>query len=81
MNALTPTVSTGPLPASRKIHKQGSLHPQVRVPMREISVHPTAGEPPVTVYDPSGPYTDSAVETSIEDGLARHRQEWIMARA
>ncbi|TIL79705.1 MAG: hypothetical protein E5Y89_11800, partial [Mesorhizobium sp.] len=57
MNALTPTVSTGPLPASRKIHKQGSLHPRIRVPMREISVHPTAGEPPVTVYDPSGPYT------------------------
>ncbi|RUW50147.1 hypothetical protein EOA32_20165, partial [Mesorhizobium sp. M1A.F.Ca.ET.072.01.1.1] len=57
MNALTPTVSTGPLPASRKIHKPGVLHPQIRVPMREIAVHPTAGEPLVTVYDPSGPYT------------------------
>ncbi|MER9140530.1 phosphomethylpyrimidine synthase ThiC, partial [Mesorhizobium sp. M0830] len=80
MNALTPAVSTGPLPASRKIHKPGAIHPQIRVPMREISVHPTAGEPPVTVYDPSGPYTDPAVETSIEKGLARLRHEWILAR-
>ncbi|ODA93084.1 phosphomethylpyrimidine synthase ThiC [Mesorhizobium sp. SEMIA 3007] len=80
MNALNPAVSTGPLPASRKIHKSGVLHPQIRVPMREISVHPTAGEPPVIVYDPSGPYTDPTVETSIENGLARLRHEWIIAR-
>ncbi|MER9771183.1 phosphomethylpyrimidine synthase ThiC [Mesorhizobium sp. M0220] len=80
MNALTPAVSTGPLPASRKIHKSGTIHPQLMVPMREISVHPTAGEPPVTVYDPSGPYTDPTVETSIEKGLARLRHEWIAAR-
>ncbi|MET3583802.1 hypothetical protein ABID19_006868, partial [Mesorhizobium robiniae] len=66
MNALTPAVSTGPLPASRKIHKSGVLHPHIKVPMREISVHPTAGEPPVTVYDPSGPCTDPTVETSID---------------
>ncbi|RVD56956.1 phosphomethylpyrimidine synthase ThiC, partial [Mesorhizobium sp. M2D.F.Ca.ET.140.01.1.1] len=80
MNALTPAVSTGPLPASRKIHKSGVLYPHIKVPMREISVHPTAGEPPVTVYDPSGPYTDPTVETSIEKGLARLRHEWITAR-
>ncbi len=80
MNALTPAVSTGPLPASRKIHKSGVLHPHIKVPMREIAVHPTAGESPVTVYDPSGPYTDPTVETSIDKGLARRRHEWIMAR-
>ncbi|BCM17744.1 phosphomethylpyrimidine synthase ThiC [Mesorhizobium sp. J8] len=80
MNALTPTVSTGSLPASRKIHKTGTIHPQIRVPMREISVHPTAGEPPVTVYDPSGPYTDPAIETNIEKGLARLRRDWTAAR-
>ena len=57
---LTPTVTTGPLPASTKVHKPGTLHPHIRVPMREIAVHPTAGEPPVTVYDSSGPYTDPA---------------------
>ncbi|TGS34041.1 hypothetical protein, partial [Mesorhizobium sp. M8A.F.Ca.ET.182.01.1.1] len=60
MNALTPTVTVGELPASKKSHKPGQLHPDLRVPMREISVHPSAGEPPVTVYDSSGPYTDAA---------------------
>jgi hypothetical protein len=39
--------------------------------MREISVHPSAGEPPVTVYDPSGPYTDTSVKTDIEQGPAQ----------
>jgi hypothetical protein len=53
-----PTVSTGPLPTSRKVYKPRKLHPERRVPMREIAVHPTAGEPPVTVYDSSGSYTD-----------------------
>ncbi|MER9048165.1 phosphomethylpyrimidine synthase ThiC [Mesorhizobium sp. M0923] len=80
MDAISPAVSTGPLPASRKIHRPGMIHPQIRVPMREIAVHPTAGEPPVTVYDPSGPYTDPTVETSIEKGLARLRHEWVTAR-
>ena len=51
---LTPTVTTGALPASRKIHIPGELHPDIRVPMREIALHPTSGEPPVTVYDASG---------------------------
>ena len=55
MNAITPTVTEGPLPASRKVYKSGTLYPFVRVPMREISVHPTSGEQPVTVYDTSGP--------------------------
>ena len=68
------------MPASRKIYKPGTLHTGLRVPMREISVHPSAGEPPVTVYDSSGPYTDAGVETSIERGLSRLRQEWVEAR-
>mgnify|MGYP000439279574 CR=1 FL=1 len=39
----TPTVTTGALPASRKVYKSGRLHSGLRVPMREIAVHPTAG--------------------------------------
>jgi phosphomethylpyrimidine synthase len=54
-NNPTPDVTVGPLPASRKIYKAGKQYPDIRVPLREIAVHPTAGEPPVTVYDPSGP--------------------------
>jgi len=74
------TVTTGPLPASTKVFKAGVLHPDIRVPLREISVHPTANEPPVTVYDASGPYTDPAERISIERGLKRLRESWIEAR-
>ena len=44
MNVPNPKITTGELPASRKIYVDGQLHADVRVPMREISVHPTAGE-------------------------------------
>ncbi len=77
MNAITPTVTEGPLPASRKVYKSGTLHPFVRVPMREISVHPTSGEQPVTVYDTSGPYTDPNIKIDISKGLSRHRETWL----
>ena len=80
MNIHTPTVTVGEVPASRKFYKPGVIHPGLRVPMREISVHPTAGEPPVTVYDSSGPYTDTNVQTDIERGLPRLREEWVVAR-
>ena len=77
MNAITPTVTEGPLPASRKVYKSGTLYPFVRVPMREISVHPTSGEQPVTVYDTSGPYTDPNIKIDISKGLSRHRETWL----
>ena len=77
---LTPTVTTGALPASRKIHIAGEQHPDIRVPMREISLHPTSGEPPVIVYDASGPYTDPDHVVAIEAGLPRLRESWIAAR-
>ncbi|MCW0982099.1 phosphomethylpyrimidine synthase ThiC [Agrobacterium sp. BT-220-3] len=74
------SVTTGPHPASTKTHKSGILHPHIRVPMREIAVHPTAGEPPVTVYDSSGPYTDPSHAVLIEKGLPRLRHDWVVAR-
>ena len=80
MDAVTPKITTGPLPASRKIYKAGAIHAHIRVPLREISVHPTAGEPPVVVYDSSGPYTDEAITTDITAGLARIRESWIAGR-
>ncbi|UWQ08048.1 phosphomethylpyrimidine synthase ThiC [Aliiroseovarius crassostreae] len=80
MTVPNPNITTGGLPASRKIHVAGTLHPDVRVPMREISVHPTAGEPPLPVYDSSGPYTDPDVTTDIKQGLAPLRRAWILAR-
>ncbi|GAB1381269.1 phosphomethylpyrimidine synthase ThiC [Pararhodobacter aggregans] len=75
-----PEVTTGPLPASTKRHVAGQLHPDIRVPMRDIALHPSAGEPPVTVYDASGPYTDPAITTDITRGLPPLREGWIAAR-
>ena len=73
-------VTTGPLPASRKIHVAGERHADLSVPMREIDLEPSAKEPPLRVYDTSGPYTDPAAAIDIESGLPRPRGAWIAAR-
>ncbi|MBB3342188.1 phosphomethylpyrimidine synthase ThiC [Luteimonas sp. RC10] len=76
---------TRPIPGSRKIHVQGS-RPDLRVAMREIALTRTptlfGGEdnPPVTVYDPSGPYTDPDVKIDLAAGLAPLRAAWIAER-
>ncbi|TLY95170.1 MAG: phosphomethylpyrimidine synthase ThiC [Gammaproteobacteria bacterium] len=80
MNAQLLQVVSEPLPASRKVYKSGALHEGLQVPMREIALHPSAGEAPLTVYDPSGPYTDPAVTIDINHGLPRTRAPWIGAR-
>jgi len=72
-------VTTGPLPASRRIYLEGE-QPGVRVPMRAIDLHPSAGEEPVVVYDTSGPYTDPDENIDIEAGAPRIRKPWIEAR-
>ncbi|MDH4247054.1 MAG: phosphomethylpyrimidine synthase ThiC, partial [Deltaproteobacteria bacterium] len=74
------SVTTGPLPASRKRYLPGVLHPDLRVPVRAITLHPTSGEPPLEVYDSTGPYTDPAVPIDIQRGLARLRESWLLAR-
>jgi len=77
--------SIQPFPRSQKIYVQGS-RPDIRVPMREISldVTPTdfGGEinAPVTVYDTSGPYTDPSVTIDVRKGLADVRSAWIEDR-
>ena len=76
----TPAVTTGPLIGSRKVYASGCAHPDLRVPFREVALHPTANEPPVTIYDPSGPYTDPNATIDIEAGLARTRAAWVKAR-
>ncbi|MFB3136116.1 MAG: phosphomethylpyrimidine synthase ThiC, partial [Rhodospirillales bacterium] len=84
MNVITKppkiSVTTGPLPGSRKIYVNGERYGDIRVPMREIDLHETAHEPPLRVYDPSGPYTDPAVAIDIDAGLAPLRAPWIQAR-
>jgi phosphomethylpyrimidine synthase len=78
--AFAPSVTTGPLIGSRKVYASGCAHPDIRVPFREVAVHPTANEPPVTIYDPSGAYTDPDAKIDINEGLARPRAEWVKAR-
>ena len=79
-SVFTPSVTTGPIPGSRKVYASGCAHPDLRVPFREVALHPTANEPPVTIYDPSGPYTDPDVAIDINEGLARTREAWVKAR-
>ena len=68
-------VTTGPIRGSKKIHV-GPLN----VAMREIHLEPSSAEPPVRVYDTSGPYTDSNARIDINVGLPEIRRPWIMAR-
>jgi phosphomethylpyrimidine synthase len=76
------------LPNSRKVYIEGS-RPDIRVPMREISQSDTPlghgngkaeKNPPIFVYDTSGPYTDPNVKIDIRSGLAPLRQKWIEER-
>ena len=75
-----------PFPASQKKYQHGKL-PGVRVPYREISQHPTQNDrgihpnPPIPVYDTSGPYTDPDTEIDLLKGLAPLRADWIEDRA
>ncbi|HZG09536.1 MAG TPA: phosphomethylpyrimidine synthase ThiC [Allosphingosinicella sp.] len=69
------TVTTGPIRGSCKVHV-GPLG----VAMREIVLEPSCGEPPLRVYDPSGPYTDSNARIDIMAGLPELRAPWIRAR-
>jgi len=79
------TLKIKPFPGSRKVYIQGS-RPDIRVPMREIQQSSTKGpfgeqeNPPIRVYDTSGPYTDENQQTDIYSGLPANRLKWIMER-
>jgi len=73
------SVATGPIPGSRRIYAECPAR-GLRVPFREIQLHPSAGEPNPAVYDASGPYTDEDAVIDIEAGLARPREDWVRAR-
>src|SRR6266853_980009 len=76
----TPKVTTGPIAGSRKVHAVPEAAPDLRVPVREIVLTEAAAEPPVPVYDTSGPYTDNNVAIDVEAGLKRTRVEWVRER-
>ncbi len=74
-----------PFPQSTKVHVEGS-RPDVRVPMREVAQDPTPASfgaeanPPVTLYDTSGPYSDPDVAIDLTKGLASLREPWVEGR-
>ncbi len=79
-------ITRSPFPNSKKIYVEGEIHP-IQVAMREIELSSTKlsngtleHNPPVTVYDTSGPYTDENSEINIEKGLPRIREQWILDR-
>ncbi len=77
--------STKPLDGSKKIYVEGS-RPDIQVPMREIYLEDTASSfgaepnPPIPVYDTSGPYTDPNVQIDLLKGLDDVRSNWIEER-
>ena len=82
-----PLATGSPIRGSRKVYVTGS-RPDLRVPFREVVLTPTAGRaglpasenPPVRLYDTSGPYTDAGAQTDVTCGLAPLRGAWIRER-
>ncbi len=81
-------ITRTPLPSSRKVYVPGTLYPDIRVPMREITLSDsknsltgaTETNPPVTVYDTSGPFTDPSMTIDVEKGIPPVRSQWIASR-
>ncbi|MCW3160932.1 phosphomethylpyrimidine synthase ThiC [Chryseobacterium oryctis] len=83
---MTHKITCSPFPNSKKIYVAGKIH-SINVAMREIQLSPTKlsngtleQNPPVTIYDTSGPYTDVNAQINIEKGLPRIREQWILDR-
>jgi phosphomethylpyrimidine synthase len=79
--------SSEQLPGSKRVYVEGKLHPDVRVPMREIELMPTKSytgaieqNEPVRVYDCAGPWGDPSFKGNVEKGLPALRTKWIHAR-
>lgn len=82
-------ITRDPFPASKKIYVKGEIH-DIEVAMREIRLNdtvlkfnpsaPKECNPPVTVYDTSGPYTDPNIDIDVKKGLPKLREQWILDR-
>jgi len=86
--AQTPAITYGSLPGSGKIYVSGKMFPFLNVGMRKIHLSPThlhngkgtEENPPMIVYDTSGPYTDNSFQHDVKQGLPALRKEWILMR-
>ena len=85
-NSIEPQ-SGEPLPNSSRVHVRGQIHPDVRVPFRQVILSPTKSfngqleaNAPVRVYDCSGPWGDPDFAGNVDQGLPPLRANWILAR-
>ncbi len=74
------SVTTGPIGKSRKVYSSPKERDDIRVPYREIALDASSGEPPLRVYDPSGPYTCASFTPDLSAGLPSARP-WLATRA
>src|SRR5947208_10072240 len=79
--------SSDHLPNSRRVYVAGIIHPDIRVPMREIELAPTKSfngqievNEPVRLYDCSGPWGDPEFRGTVEEGLPPLRRDWVLRR-
>lgn len=87
MTTQNTTITTLPFPNAKKVYISGTLYP-IKVAMREIMLSPTRlsngrleENPPITIYDTSGPYTDLDKAIDIKSGIERIREPWILERS
>ena len=87
LSSLKNQIRYTPLPGSRKIYLAGQIHSDIRVPFREVELSPTINSsqqeiknPPLNLYDTSGPYTDPLAAINITEGLQELRRPWILQR-
>ncbi len=80
-NLVPQTVTCGPLPGSRKVYCRPAGRKDIAVPMREVALDPSSGEPPVRLYDSSGPYTLESATIDLAKGLPPIREAWLAARS
>jgi phosphomethylpyrimidine synthase len=80
-------ITRTPFPQSSKVYVSGERYPQLRVPMREIALSDTrhadgrvTHNPPVRVYDTSGPFSDPTVAIDLKAGLPKLREAWLEGR-
>src|SRR3974390_1922825 len=81
-------ITCSPFPNSKKIYVSGKMHPEIKIPMREISLTETKlyngkseNNPSVTVYDTSGIYTDENFSIDVTKGLPKLRSQWKFQRS
>ncbi|HKI71635.1 MAG TPA: phosphomethylpyrimidine synthase, partial [Verrucomicrobiae bacterium] len=79
--------SSDQLPNSRRVYVAGIIHPDIRVPMREIELAPTKSfngrievNEPARLYDCSGPWGDRDFNGTVEEGLPPLRRDWVLRR-